>query len=383
MTWAERLREVESADPSSMSEVEVVRLARSVERLIGFLQSRVVHATARLAELTAQGRCQRPDVVMGQLVGKTEAGRLQRRAELFAEAPAMAAALESGEVTTAHVDALAAAVQQTPALVEHQHDLARFAAASSPDRFREHCKLMGDLAAGDGGVSRFERQRRATRLRRRIDQVTGMHHFELIADPERGAQFGVLIDRAIERGFHRGDHVGIDNDQRAALALFELCASGGAQTGPMPVALNVLIDLDTVRDGLHQRSVIAAGGGAQLPVETVRRLGCDAHIMPIVLNGVSQVVDVGRSQRMATPRQRAVLRAMHPTCAIPGCGVSFERCNVHHVRWWRHGGRTDVANMVPLCSRHHHDAHEGGWQLDIGTDRNVSWTGPPPQRQVA
>lgn len=379
-TWCERLAEVGAADVSSMSEVEVMRFVRSAERLASFVQARIVHATRRLAELQACGRSARPDVLLGAVVGKAEAGRLQRRAELLDEAPAMATAFEGGEITTAHVDALVGAVKQMPPLVDLEGDLARFAVSASPDRFREHCRLVGDLAADDGGVGRFERQRAATRLRRRVDGVTGMHHFELIADPERGARFGVVIDRIVEHRFHSGAHAGLDNDQRAALALFDLIAGRGPSTGEVQVALNVVIDVDTLVDGLHERSLIDVDGGAHLPVETIRRLGCDAQIMPIVLNGHSQVIDVGRSQRMATAKQRAALRAMHPTCAIPGCAVAFEHCNVHHARWWRHGGPTDLGNLVPLCSRHHHDAHEGGWQLAIGPDRAITWTGPraPP-----
>ena len=45
---------------------------------------------------------------------------------------------------------------------------------------------------------------------------------------------------------------------------------------------------------------------------------------------------------------------MTPTFAIPGCNVHYDRCKLHHVIWWRHGGRTDLDNLLALCERHHH-----------------------------
>ncbi len=40
-------------------------------------------------------------------------------------------------------------------------------------------------------------------------------------------------------------------------------------------------------------------------------------------------------------------------------------CEPHHIEYWENGGRTDLSNLVPLCSRHHHAAHEGGWKLKL------------------
>ena len=56
---------------------------------------------------------------------------------------------------------------------------------------------------------------------------------------------------------------------------------------------------------------------------------------------------------------------MYPSCGVPGCRVPFERCDIHHIRYWEHGGPSDEANFLPLCSKHHHAAHEGGWHLAL------------------
>ena len=91
----------------------------------------------------------------------------------------------------------------------------------------------------------------------------------------------------------------------------------------------------------------------------MRRLACEADIIPIVLDGDGRVVDVGRAKRLATADQRRALRAMHQTCAAPDCPVRFGDCDIHHLNEWNDGGLTNLENLIPLCSKHHHLIHEG------------------------
>ncbi len=85
----------------------------------------------------------------------------------------------------------------------------------------------------------------------------------------------------------------------------------------------------------------------------------------------------GRSTRTVNRAQRRQLRAMHKTCGgDPACTVPFEQCEIHHVIFWRFLGETNIDNLLPLCSRHHHQAHEGGWTLSMTPDRTITWTRP-------
>ena len=127
-----------------------------------------------------------------------------------------------------------------------------------------------------------------------------------------------------------------------------------------------------------------------LPVETLRRMACCANIIPAVLATDGVLRDLGRGARLASREQRRALRAMYPTCGVPGCRVGFEQCVIHHIRYWDNHGRTDMNNLIPLCTRHHHTAHEGGWQLTLHPttreltitypDGNIQTTGPPRAR---
>jgi hypothetical protein len=108
-----------------------------------------------------------------------------------------------------------------------------------------------------------------------------------------------------------------------------------------------------------------------LPPETIRRLCCNGRIVPILLvDGVP--VNVGRDQRLANRAQRRALRAMYRTCGFAGCETPFNRCEIHHVIPWEIGGKTDLANLLPLCSRHHHLVHEIGWRLELAPDRELT-----------
>jgi riboflavin biosynthesis pyrimidine reductase len=179
-------------------------------------------------------------------------------------------------------------------------------------------------------------------------------------------------------------HAGIDvspapgiqrNDHLRALALLDLVCGNVSGTSAVihsqdgfttsRAEVLVVIDWDTLRNGVSATSTVRGGYGLELPVETVRRMACDARIIPVVMNGAGEVLDVGRAKRLASPAQRKALYAMHSTCAITECQVKIEHCVPHHIDYWESGGSTDLSNLVPLCSRHHHAAHEGGWKLKL------------------
>ena len=152
--------------------------------------------------------------------------------------------------------------------------------------------------------------------------------------------------------------------------------AGGERLPRVPEML-VLVELDVLQHGMHEGGICETQDGVPLPVSTVRRMCCDAEIVPAVLGGNGEVLDVGRTERTANRAQRRALRAMHRTCAHPDCTVGFSACRIHHVRWWwEHNGLTDIDNLLPLCERHHHLVHEGGWILTMTPDRVVTWTRP-------
>ena len=108
----------------------------------------------------------------------------------------------------------------------------------------------------------------------------------------------------------------------------------------------------------------------------MRRLCCEAEILPVVLDADGEVLDLGHSQRLANRAQHRALRAMYRSCGFPGCDVAFDRCEIHHVDWWELAGPTNLDNLLPLCSHHHHLVHEGGWMLRIAPHRVITLMRP-------
>ncbi|GAA4782654.1 HNH endonuclease signature motif containing protein [Actinomycetospora chlora] len=123
--------------------------------------------------------------------------------------------------------------------------------------------------------------------------------------------------------------------------------------------------------------------GALVHPQTVRRLACDAGIIPIVLGSRSEPLDVGRQQRTAPDAIRRALHLRDGGCAFPGCTRPPRRCQAHHVDHWLDGGDTCVENMCLLCRFHHQLVHHGHWTITMIDGR--PWFTPPdwidPDRQ--
>lgn len=105
-------------------------------------------------------------------------------------------------------------------------------------------------------------------------------------------------------------------------------------------------------------------GTAQMPDGTLltaaetRRIACSAAIIPAVLGGKSEILDLGRARRLFTPTQRKALRIRDKHCQAEGCTVPATWCDARHADAWAHGGKTDLADGVLLCGHHHRRAHD-------------------------
>jgi hypothetical protein len=142
-----------------------------------------------------------------------------------------------------------------------------------------------------------------------------------------------------------------------------------------------------------------ASWGAVLPPEVARRYACDAEItrvivgdqphlleqllsgLPSALGGsVSEILDLGRTQRLASRAQRRALAVRDGGCVFPGCGRPPAWCDAHHLWHWLDGGPTDLWNLALLCRWHHTFVHEGGWLLERDADGRFQALPPTDDR---
>ena len=370
---------LEAVDIRALDAVGVIAALRELDRVKGFV-SETEHALARRANaLAAAGSGAPADELIGRggTCSKRQAEQISRRAEALGSLPAVSVQLGKGRIGTEHADTLAHAAKRLDddglsVLQSLDEELATAAAASTPAQFRRYVERVVDQLAADRGLERAARQRNATSLAKGVNAETGMYWLRAEFDPESGARLFRAIDAetsALSKGSDSASGSASDHSTLAARALVDLATSSNRASRPGKVELLALVDLETLVTGLRDDSVCEFDDGTDIPVATMRRLACDAHILPVVLGGDGVVLDVGRSRRLATDDQRRALRAMYRTCGIGTCDVSFDRCEIHHVdEWGAHRGDTDLDRLIPTCSRHHHLVHEGGWRLELDPD---------------
>ncbi len=112
--------------------------------------------------------------------------------------------------------------------------------------------------------------------------------------------------------------------------------------------------------------------GETLTPNQVRQMACAADIVPIVLGSDSELLDVGRESRLATPGHIKALWIRDKGCTFPGCSIPATWCDAHHLTWWSRNGRTDLSNLALLCGRHHTRVHELDLTASI-TPTTVTW----------
>ena len=239
------------------------------------------------------------------------------------------------------------------------------------------------------GHEEREKRQHAERYLAWKEDHHGMVTFTGRLDAVTAAPIRTVIEQIVTHDFRaRRDQDPSSPDQRTvgqmrADALFEVCrhALGCKETDTSGIRTTIVVrmnksDLDTGR-GLGRID----GTDQPVSVGQLRRLAGDAGIIPEVLGGDSEVLDLGRTVRLFTRAQRLALVERDGGCAK--CHAPPEHCEAHHIGWWENGGRTDLSNGVMLCTRCHHDIHRQGW--DIKTeDGRVEFIPPPtidPARQ--
>lgn len=143
---------------------------------------------------------------------------------------------------------------------------------------------------------------------------------------------------------------------------------GDATTVVVTMTLEQLLK-DLATAGLVSAS--NADGEIAISAEEARRLACNAGLVPVVLDGKGQPLDVGRASRLYRAPQRRAIRLRDRRCRAEGCTIPAAWCEVHHRVPWAAGGCTDVADGVSLCSHHHHLVHDHAYDHHWTTQGDV------------
>ncbi len=309
-----------------------------------------------------------------------------------------------------------------------EHALTRTAVENDPDFLTRIAKRWTDALDQDGEEPGEQelRQRQGAFIRR---AHRGLQHLEIFAttdqfehlltvmntatNPRAGVASGADAgkDSASQTGPGAGSAVGGDADDsaeaerldqrtrpqrlldglvggcKAALAAGDLPAAGGLRP-------QVMVTVD-YRDLLEQLGGADAESRAPdsntgtlmftgpVTASTVRKIACDADIIPVVLGGQGRILDIGRTSRVFPPHIRKAITARDQGCAFPQCTIPAPWCEAHHINYWSRGGSTGAGNGTLLCSHHHHVIHKEQWTVQLRS--GVPWFIPPPHvdpRQV-
>jgi PAS domain-containing protein len=132
----------------------------------------------------------------------------------------------------------------------------------------------------------------------------------------------------------------------------------------------ITIDFESLVTGLGDGlgSEARTDDGLRLSVAAVRRLACDADLIPVCLGSDGEVLDVGRAARLVTPALWRALVARDRHCTFPGCTRPPVMCHAHHIVHWADGGKTSLDNLVLVCGEHHRVLHHTPWQVRLDGD---------------
>ena len=128
------------------------------------------------------------------------------------------------------------------------------------------------------------------------------------------------------------------------------------RVGGTDATIVVTISYESLVGELEQAGILDTG--EHISPSAARRLACTARIIPAVLGGNSEVLDLGRSRRFHTKAQRIALAHRDQGCTADGCDWPPGLCHAHHDPPWSQAGRTDLQHARLLCPRHHALAHK-------------------------
>ena len=397
----ERVERVSSISGDSGAERSAIEAAITASAQI---KSWLAAADARLARALAT-QVSFPEKAIADCTRESlrDAAKTKERSDTLGKVPGFADALDAAAVTPAHVDAITSKAKpltdgQRAEYYDRVASLVDVATNASVDEFRRRLAMEAKATEHDDGLERLERQRRKTGLRVWTDGE-GMWRFDGRFDPVTGLKLDARLETAVQALFAEQtpdtcptDPV-LKQQHLRALAFARLLSEDGVGVGRTGRPEYVVV-IDTSQGDGAGGPTVDWGIPVEVPGRVLAEMTGDGDVHAVVVrNGVvihaPGELDLGRSTRLANRAQRRALRALYSTCSVPGCAVRYSRCKLHHIIWWRNGGRTDLSNLLPLCTHHHSKVHDAGWNISLGghreltirfPDSTVHNTGPPRRR---
>ena len=336
---------------------------------------------------------------------------LMKRGTLMRDFPHVAAAWRRGAISGQHLDALGRIVQRYAdlhgELVAVDEAIATAAVHCEPRDFHQRLRELCHRANPDAVNQREREQRTGLHVSTLLD---GLVRIDGTLDAVLGARFIAMLESARRDvappepsadgpapgpSDAPGDASGSDAaspwstealgagpstvrdprplSQRNLDALARILDAAGAATGDlaMPLVtgerptLNVTVPIDVLVDEQSVEVAWLERFGVPTTMITgaaARQLACDASVRPLIVDRQGQLVAMMPKVRTIHPALRRAVFIRDRRCRFTGCRSRIDE--VHHIRYYRHGGPTVLSNLVGLCWHHHHLIHETGWHIE-------------------
>ena len=302
--------------------------------------------------------------------------------------PDVLGAVKDGYISMDHAEMISASHARAP-LAEGEHvELIMEATRLDCDQFKKTLATREDQRASVDGLSRTERQRarRTASVFDGDDDMVILHaELDAIAGQRVKTALSAMNTRLLhhdtkaghERTYHQRNAdalVALMTQQPASLAGGQGEAANGlslppgadesdhvqatdCEPAPQKTTLVVTAEWDPIFGVLQDAELI---DGTPIEVEELRRLACDADIIPAIFGSDAQPLYLGRTQRAPNQAQRMALFARDQHCV--DCGLAAQACDIHHILPWEQGGPTNIDNLVLLCPKCHRRAHRDDHQ---------------------
>ncbi|HEY0258714.1 MAG TPA: DUF222 domain-containing protein [Lacisediminihabitans sp.] len=299
---------------------------------------------------------------------------------------ALAHALTAGGISIDAVEVIRSCFDRIEAdipadeILSATRDLIAASAVLNADQLLRRARQLRDQLDAEGFPSR-QRRLRDRRYFKAWEQTDGMIRGSFLLDAEDGAFLMSALHAATSprRGGPRpvdptvraeAERLLADErsiEQIAADAFIDLLhVAVDADPAVLPGKRRPAVRVIVTEHALRHRSGSGRleGHTDPVPLTTVDRHLCNSGMVPIAFDDDGQCVNVGRTQRLFTERQRLGMTVRDGGCRFPDCDRPPSFCEAHHInQWYRDGGRTDVADGILLCRRHHLLLHNDGWEI--------------------
>ncbi len=320
------------------------------------------------ADVTALG--------LDELSGLTtrEGNERERHSKVLEHLPTLAPELLAGRIATSHVKVLSRLSHTIhpelwTALPDVEPEILGAALRMGPVRFSRFMTQLLVRLAAESGVDPQRDLEGLITAATWIDPDTGLGRLVATMDPTTQAHITQILGRtAATLRHHNRD---LSRDQATGQALIALLTTEHLGTPAHP-AVSILIDHDTLIHGRHSATICEHSNGSLIPVDMAREIACTAALTPILRDRWGVVLDLGHERRVSSSAQRKAIEAMYATCFLSNCDVAVTECHIHHLVHWEDGGRTDLANLIPVCQQHHRLIHTNRTQLGIDEHRRVT-----------